>query len=199
MKELHSTPVVGKAGLHGTVESVGPTTDQTTDQAHIRLADGQSIIVPLDALVVQEDGSYYLPLSQNDIEQYRTTDETDAKQVLVIPVVAEELEIEKRTVPTGRVRLTKTVHEREEVIDEPLLQEDVAVERVAINRVVDTPGEVRYEGDTMIIPLLEEVLVVEKRLMLKEEIRITRQRTETHKPQRVTLRSEEVNIERHEP
>ncbi|MFP4440571.1 MAG: YsnF/AvaK domain-containing protein [Chloroflexaceae bacterium] len=199
MKELHSTPVVGKAGLCGTLESVGPTAEQTTDQAHIRLADGQSIIVPLDALVVQEDGSYYLPLSQSDIEQYRTTAETGANQVLVVPVIAEELEVEKRTVQSGRVRLTKTVHEREEVIDEPLLQEEVAVERVAINRVVDTPGEVRYEGDTMIIPLLEEVLVVEKRLLLKEEIRVTRQRTETHKPQRVTLRSEEVNIERQEP
>jgi len=48
----------------------------------------------------------------------------------------------------------------------------------------------------MIVPILEEVVVVEKRLMLKEELHISKQRIETHKPQRVTLRSEEVNVER---
>jgi stress response protein YsnF len=43
---------------------------------------------------------------------------------------------------------------------------------------------------------VEEVLVVEKRLMLREEIHIRQQRIETHQPQRVTLRSEEVQVER---
>ena len=53
----------------------------------------------------------------------------------------------------------------------------------------------RQEGDTLIVPVLEEVLVVEKRLLLKEEVRITRTRTEVHSPQAVTLRSEEAVIE----
>jgi stress response protein YsnF len=48
----------------------------------------------------------------------------------------------------------------------------------------------------MIVPILEEVLVVEKRLMVKEEIHITKQRVEKHAPQRVTLRREEAVIER---
>lgn len=51
-------------------------------------------------------------------------------------------------------------------------------------------------GDVMIVPLLEEVLVVEKRLMLKEELHISKRRTEVHNPQRVILRSEEVTVER---
>jgi stress response protein YsnF len=54
----------------------------------------------------------------------------------------------------------------------------------------------RSEGNTLIIPLLEEVLVVEKRLLLKEELHLTKQRVETHQPQRVTLRREEAAIER---
>jgi len=48
----------------------------------------------------------------------------------------------------------------------------------------------------MIVPLLEEVLVVEKRLMLREEVRISKRRNETHRPQTVTLRKEDVNVER---
>jgi stress response protein YsnF len=63
---------------------------------------------------------------------------------------------------------------------------------------------VRYEGDTMIVSLLEEVLVVETRLLLKEEVRMTTRRTETHRPVTVTLRREDVTVERvdrerHEP
>jgi uncharacterized protein (TIGR02271 family) len=67
---------------------------------------------------------------------------------------------------------------------------------VPINRVVDGPISVRSEEDTLVIPLLEEVLVVEKRLLLKEEVRITKRRVETHMPQRVTLRREEAVVER---
>jgi uncharacterized protein (TIGR02271 family) len=88
------------------------------------------------------------------------------------------------------------VHEREEIIDEPLRQERVAIERVPINRAVDHAPTVRREGDTLVIPILEEVLVVEKRLMLKEELRVTLQQTDRRQPQSVTLRREEAVIER---
>jgi len=104
--------------------------------------------------------------------------------------------VRKRKVETGGVRVKKIVHEREEVVDEPLMREEVQVKRVPINRVVDAPVPVRHVGNTMIISLLEEVLVVEKRLMLKEELHITKGEVETYKPQRVTLRTEEAVIER---
>ena len=111
----------------------------------------------------------------------------------------EELEVGKRTVETGRVQISKRVHEREEVVDVPLLREEVEIQRVAVNRVVEGPVAIRQEGDTTIVPVVEEVLVVEKRLMLKEELRITKRRVEEHRPQRVTLRSEDATVERHAP
>jgi uncharacterized protein (TIGR02271 family) len=117
----------------------------------------------------------------------------------VIPIVAESLQVGRREVETGRVRLTKLVHEAQEVVDLPLLAEEVRVERVPVGRIVDGPVEPRQEGDTLVLPVLEEVLVVEKRLMLKEEIRVTRIRTEARSPQTVTLRTEEVRIERPPP
>ena len=50
----------------------------------------------------------------------------------------------------------------------------------------------------LIIPMIEEVLVVEKRILLREEIRISKRRTTTSTPQKIELRREVVNIEREE-
>ena len=48
----------------------------------------------------------------------------------------------------------------------------------------------------MIIPVLEEVLVIQKRTVLKEELHVTRLRREVHhEPQHVVLRAEEVTVE----
>jgi uncharacterized protein (TIGR02271 family) len=126
-----------------------------------------------------------------------TADAHAARERTVVPVLEEELDVRRRRVETGGgVRVEKTVDEYEACVDEPLTKEEVEVERVALGLAVEGPVAVRYEGDTMIVPILEEVLVVEKRLVLKEEIRITRRRRELHAPQRVTLRREHATVER---
>jgi len=117
-------------------------------------------------------------------------------ELTVIPVIEESAVVTKRVVDRGGVRVTKLVHEREETIDEPLWQERVTVEWVQVNQPVDHAPTVRRDGDTLIIPILEEVVVVEKRLVLKEELRVTMQRVSRRQPQSVTLRREEVVVER---
>jgi stress response protein YsnF len=82
------------------------------------------------------------------------------------------------------------------VVDQPLQTEQVEIERVAVNRMIDEPMSIRHEGDTMIIPLLEEVLVVEKRLVLREEVHIKKLKSVVHDPQEVHLREERVEIVR---
>ncbi|HKN87999.1 MAG TPA: YsnF/AvaK domain-containing protein [Nitrospiraceae bacterium] len=114
----------------------------------------------------------------------------------VVPIVQEELHVEKQKVETGRVRLTKTVQEREVLVHEPSIQEDIQIERVPVNRWLSEPASVRYEGDIMIIPVMEEVPVVEKRLRLKEELRVTKRRITTQRTEPVRLRTEEVQVER---
>jgi uncharacterized protein (TIGR02271 family) len=116
----------------------------------------------------------------------------------VIPVVHEVPVVGKRTVQAGRVRIAKTVSEREVVIDEPLLHHEVQIARTAIGRDVSAEQElqsVRYEGETMIVPVLEEVPVLVKRIILTEEIRITRVKREVRNPQTVKLRVEKVSVE----
>lgn len=115
-----------------------------------------------------------------------------------LPVVQEELHVGKRVVETGRgVRLHKTVSEEVWRVDDLLREQTLDIEHVPVNTWIegDAPGN-RYEGNTLVIPVLEEVLVVEKRLRLKEEIRITARSHETPVSERVVLRREQVNTER---
>src|SRR4030095_4919006 len=92
----------------------------------------------------------------------------------VIPVVEEKASVVKRPVTSGRVVVKTTVDTEERTLRETLSEEKVDVERVAINRIVDVVPHVRTEGDVTIIPVLEERLVVEKQLVLVEEVRIRR-------------------------
>lgn len=131
----------------------------------------------------------------------KQTDESDPVEVTsaVIPIVEEQATVHKRKTLAEGVRVRTVVHEDEEVIDEPLADESVEVERVLLDRWVDGPVPVRQEGDTTIITLVEEVVVVEKRLRAREEVRITRRHSTRHEPQTVTLRREEAVIERLDP
>ena len=195
MQPSGSIIVRGKEGWHGTGMPASPSSQPDVSQILVQLNTGQQLLVAAEALVQQQDGSYYLPLTLEELEPYRLEPRSEA-DTTVIPVIEEELDVQKRVVETGKVRVTKGVHEYETLVDEPLFRDEVEVERVRIDRVVDGPLPVRYEDDTMIVPIMEEVLVVEKRLVLKEELHIRKRHVETHRPQQVTLRREEVRVER---
>jgi uncharacterized protein (TIGR02271 family) len=187
--------VTGANGIRGSIETATWPLDGSKPEVLVQLDDGRQVLVPLEALHRQDGDSYTLHLDSASLEARQGTGSHVSGRPLVVPVMVEELEIKKHQVETGRVRISKVVHEREEVVDEPLRREEVSIARVPINRFVDEAIPVRYEGATMIVSLLEEVLVVEKRLMLKEELRITRRQVEAHKPVRVTLRREEATVE----
>jgi uncharacterized protein (TIGR02271 family) len=116
----------------------------------------------------------------------------------VVPLHEETVSVDKRRVERGRVRVTTKVAEHEEIVRHALEQEDVEVTRVPIDREVDARPEIRQDGDTTIIPLVEEVLVVERRLVLREEIHVRRVTRTVQAEQPVTLRSEDAVIERME-
>lgn len=191
MNRRETVIVVTKNDRRGTIDTTARTDER---QVVILMDDGQQLLVPVDLLIEQEDGTYYLPA---EVVQLEDEEMGGVERVaMVIPVLAEELDVHKRRVIGGGVRIHKQVHEREVVIDEPLFEEEVEIERVSINEIVDEPPIARREGDVLIIPLLEEVTVVEKRLMLREELRITKERKEARHPERVTLRREEAVVER---
>jgi stress response protein YsnF len=115
----------------------------------------------------------------------------------VIPLYSEDIAVSRRKVERT-VRVHVHTVDREQLIDEAVTQERVEIERVAIGRAVDAVPPVREDGDTTVIPVVEEILVVERRLILKEEIRLHRVRTTERHRETVTLREQQAVIERAE-
>ena len=101
---------------------------------------------------------------------------SDRTNDVVIPIVEEELRAEAVPVKAGSVRVDKHVERMIRTFDMPLMHEEVEVKRVAVNRVVKEMPEVRKSGDTIIVPVVEEELIVTKRLVLKEEIHLVKRR-----------------------
>jgi uncharacterized protein (TIGR02271 family) len=121
---------------------------------------------------------------------------TNERGEIVVPLIAEEISVSKKTVETGGIRVHKTVREDVQTIDEPIIREHIEAERVEINQFVETAPAVRYEGEVMIVPVLEEVVVTQKRLLLREEIHLVKRREEISNPQEITLRCEEISLEK---
>ena len=118
------------------------------------------------------------------------------KPTEVVPVAREELAVGKRTVETGRVVVRKTVSSDPQKVEVPLLHDEIDIERIAIDRVVEELPEQRYEGEVLVIPVLEEVVVVKKQWVLKEELRVTKRAVSAVHEETVALRAEHVDVER---
>lgn len=202
--------VVGEGGWQGRVSpAAAGAGGDGTPRVVIRPDDGgPSLTIPAALLLPQSDGSFRLPLVRSAVAAYAMEAGTvphasaiASGERIVIPLIEEMVEIRKQWVDTGGgVRVTKTVSERQETVNEPLHRESVSVTRVPVNRIVDAPYGPHEEGETLIVPLFEETLVVEKRIVLREELRITRQRTVDRYEQRtVPVLREEAVIERFSP
>lgn len=194
----HSTKqtfVIDQDGVRGTLDTQALARQ---NQTHVVVTyDGdRRVQVPVAMLQRQTDDTYRLPVRLSTLES--NTQRLKEGETTVVPVIQEETTIDKRLVERGRLRVTKQVQTQEEEIDVPLRQERVQVERIPVEQLVDAAVPTRYEGETLVIPVMEEVLVVEKKLLLKEEIRISKYTEETQHQETVTLRREEVAVERAE-
>ncbi len=162
--------------------------DRSKEMTSLQLANGQSIRIPT-SLLLEEIG-----------RKPQGTDTTDEgirpSESLTIPIVEERLEVEKRSVVTGKVLLEKNLQEYRETLDVPLASRTFDVERIVLNQPVETAPAVRQEGNTTIYPLVEEQLVLTTKLILKEEVRVTQRDIERRDDRTVTLRRETISITR---
>lgn len=197
--------VIDEKGVRGTLDlTVVPPEGSESKLVLVRFDDGSQIFVDASTFVEKEQGLFFFPGSLAELfasEQtpiYGQVPFGKSGQI-VIPLLAEEIKIAREKFVTGGVRVRKTVVERVETIDEPTFQEEVTVERIPVNSFVGEPPAVRYEGETMIVPVLKEVLVVEKKLVLYEEIRITKKYSTSRNPQNIVVRREEATLEKIAP
>jgi uncharacterized protein (TIGR02271 family) len=115
----------------------------------------------------------------------------------VIPVIEEFLTIDKEVVETGKVYISKRSDVKDATVNIPLIKEGYTVERHPVKgRILDKAPETRHEGDTMIIPVVQEVLVIEKKYEVIEEVHVIKTKTEVPHIQQVPLLKEEVIVER---
>jgi uncharacterized protein (TIGR02271 family) len=114
-----------------------------------------------------------------------------------VKLVEEVAHVDVRAVETGRVRISTRTETVDDVARAELHGEDVEVIRVPVNRpVTGTPPAMRQEGDVTVVPVFEEVLIVEKRLVLKEELHIRKRATVEAVEVPVTLRRQRATVER---
>lgn len=143
----------------------------------------QDTLKPGAETVPTEDAAYSRPKSVSE----------------VVPLAEETVDVTKQERITGKVRVKTETDTVEELARATLQTETVEVTRVPVGRVVDAPPSVRTENGVVIVPVVEEIAVVEKRLVLKEELHIRRE-VETEKVEvPVTLRKQRAVVERSDP
>lgn len=118
-----------------------------------------------------------------------------ADEELVVPVAVEELRVGKRTVERT-VRLHKRVRTESVPVEADLQTERVTVERVPVDRIVEVAPVPYRDGDAWVYPVVEEELVVVRRLRVREEVRVTHTSTVERSVTHVERRVEEIEIER---
>jgi stress response protein YsnF len=112
-----------------------------------------------------------------------------------IQIVEETASVEKQRVVTGRIRVTTSSTTVEDLAEATLDGVRVEVARERMDQEITSVPETRVEGDTTIIPVVEEIVVVEKRLVLVEEIRIRKIATTEEVAVPVKLRKQTATVE----
>ncbi len=96
-------------------------------------------------------------------------------ETLVLPLMTERLAVTRRRIEHV-VQVATVTQERGLRVDEALAHGRIEIEWMPIGRTIGAVPLVREEDDTTVMPVAEEVVVVERRLVLKEEVRIRRVR-----------------------
>ncbi|MCB1884388.1 MAG: YsnF/AvaK domain-containing protein [Geminicoccaceae bacterium] len=162
------------------------------ESVEVILRQGQVLQVPRHMLIEEGEALQLAPDAMSDTLSTTGAD-SDAR---IVPVLAEQVQVGRRTVVKGGVRLKKTVEGRVEEVDLDRVLTEAHVERRPVGRIVAEPPATREEDGNLIIPVLEETYVVEKRLILKEEIVVRLDRTRKVETVQVPLRREAVEVER---
>jgi uncharacterized protein (TIGR02271 family) len=163
----------------------------------ITLENGDRLLIPASLLTNNERPPFRIGQRWDDLvaSHKAPTVTQEAVGDAVLPF-EENNQVEQHGTGSSPVRVRKITQEEDTLVQTAVIRQEMDVERVPKNEPLDEMPTVRYEGDTLVIPVVEEVVVVEKRLVLKEEIRVNRHQLETPWEQVVPVHKESVVIER---
>jgi len=159
---------------------------------------------PFEARPTDESITERLPVRQTADTTGRGHNVLDADDLLEggsgeirVPLVEERLRVDIRPVDLGEIEVRKTVETVEETWFEPVDHEEAEIERVRVNRNVDAPELPHQEGEWLVVPVMEELIVVQKQLVVVEEIRIRKHRVTEQQEIRETVRRERASVDDH--
>ena len=115
---------------------------------------------------------------------------------LHVELLEERLQLSKRVIELGRILVETRVETTQQMVEALLAEEEVHVARTVIGQFVDEVPQIREEDGVLIIPVLEEQMVMRTQLVLKEELRIKRTTSQDLVRQVVPLRSEVAIVTR---
>jgi uncharacterized protein (TIGR02271 family) len=113
-----------------------------------------------------------------------------------IPIVEEELQVGKRAVQRGGVRLYSRVTDRPVEEQVTLREEHVRVERRPVDRPVSAADTANLRDQTIEVTEMAEEPVVSKRARVVEEVSVGKETTERTDTIRDTVRRTDVNVEK---
>ncbi|HYO80442.1 MAG TPA: DUF2382 domain-containing protein [Bryobacteraceae bacterium] len=188
-------PLVTTDGLRGVVLRRARFIDRDA-RSLVRLEDGREFEVPNDSLEVRQDGTFLLQMSGAGGNGTRAasgvSEPNSAASAQTAPPQAADTSSsataqtpppQAADVRSSTTAQTTSAQSAGSTAD-ALFTEEAEVKRVSVNRMVTEAPQTRIEGEVTIVPVVEEVLVIEKRLLLKEEIHIVRRRAAVREPRR---------------
>jgi uncharacterized protein (TIGR02271 family) len=190
--------VADPEGVRGLIDSAALQRGDKT--VWVTLENGEQLPIPVSLLVISDSDQYSITRSWQDLLASHKAP-TAVHPVVeidgtVLPVVEEAVQVDKQWVESGVVRVRKLKSEEEELVQASLMRQEVDIERVPKNELLNAVPDVRYEGETLVIPVVAEELVVEKRLVLKEEIRVSKKQVATPWEQSIPVHKETIIVER---
>lgn len=156
--------------------------------ARVQLSDGSRIDVPFELLEHDDHGGYRLPATWRDFTIHDDSGMT-------IPVIEEKVRVDVQPGPEQRLKIRRRIVTRQEVVETPVRHERIEVESVPVDRLADEMPAPRQEGDVLVIPRVEEEIVVQRRFRVLEELRVRVVREERVHRETVELRRHELDIE----
>ncbi|MBS6058845.1 DUF2382 domain-containing protein [Mixta calida] len=120
----------------------------------------------------------------------------EAEQHEIIPLAEEQAEVTTTRVVDRRIRIHRSTTTAEKLLETELWHEEVEIKHIEKNETLEEGyfPQVRQEGDVLIVPVIEEQVEIIRRHILKEEVHIHKLKKNEQFQQKVTLRSQEIEI-----
>lgn len=189
------TRVVSETGMEGMVVDTASGAAGPNDGVGVVWADGSRTVVPVQSL--SQSGGNARVTGESAAAQARRVDVPRGAEMVRVPIIEERLIADVVWQEAGTVRLRVRGEAVPQTETRETAHEELYVEEMTIGREL-TEGEQllpRQEGDVLIVPIIEEEVVVVTRRVLAREVRITRRVTRAPRTVDTTTRHTVVEIE----